>query len=575
MHIDSLAEITPDSAITLFSHLSPGQDHFTQEEKAFYGLLQTKFALASKKKIDSDSTINAVINYYENTKNFPKLAFAYFYKSQISLSSSLDSLAIIYALKAIDKAITTHNLQLSTESYLHLGFIHLLQNLPENALREFKKAYHLTDSIPHPSYYKPLILMHMARAYNLKKILSKPEEETYTDTAINYYHRALDLITDSTCHLLSPAIYQELATIYQLNQDFPKAFKCLESSKDTANIKQYYFKKANIFMSMNELDSAYVYTQKSLSGKGLYQKYTTYDMLYRIERARQNDHEAIKYSDTLLIQADSLIARTIPNKIIDILKKYNEEKLRTKKMNLEIKYEKKKSYSLRISSIIVVLLFLSTYIYIYGYLKKKRLQQSLLKQKNELMLLNQKIQQWDLQVKQNQAKLQQLVQEKKQIADDLHLVSKEKEAILREKDEKLAYYRTQEHEIYMQKSKYEELYSVEFKKLFSSFPISRKISAFGADKIVSEALDDHLQQELMNIMDEVCCNFASRLYTLLQKSTEKTCLCCLIQLQVKPQYIMVLCGLSKEAYYKKCQRIAKELTGKSSASALKEYLSSF
>ena len=71
------------------------------------------------------------------------------------------------------------------------------------------------------------------------------------------------------------------------------------------------------------------------------------------------------------------------------------------------------------------------------------------------MLLNQKIQQWDLQVKQNQAKLQQLVQEKKQIADDLHLVSKEKEAILREKDEKLAYYRTQEHEIYMQKSKYE------------------------------------------------------------------------------------------------------------------------
>ena len=112
--------------------------------------------------------------------------------------------------------------------------------------------------------------------------------------------------------------------------------------------------------------------------------------------------------------------------MIDIQKKYNEEKLRSEKAILQVNYEKQKSRTLQTSFIIVVLLFLGTYIYIYSYFKKKKLQQRMLQQKNELLLLNQKIQQWNQQVKLNQKKIHQLEQEKKQIEADLRIVSKEK-----------------------------------------------------------------------------------------------------------------------------------------------------
>ena len=123
-----------------------------------------------------------------------------------------------------------------------------------------------------------------------------------------------------------------------------------------------------------------------------------------------------------------------------------------------------------------------------------------------------------------------------------------------------------------QKAKYEEMCFVEFKKLFLSFSLARKIPAFGVEKVITDCLNAHSQKQLMDIMDEICCNFASRLYARLQESTEKTCLCCLIKLQVKPRYIMILCNLSKEAYYKQCQRIAENLVGKGNVSALKDYL---
>ena len=112
--------------------------------------------------------------------------------------------------------------------------------------------------------------------------------------------------------------------------------------------------------------------------------------------------------------------------MIDIQKKYNEEKLRSEKAILQVNYEKQKSRTLQTSFIIVVLLFLGTYIYIYSYFKKKKLQQRMLQQKNELLLLNQKIQQWNQQVKLNQKKIHQLEQEKKQIEADLRIVSKRK-----------------------------------------------------------------------------------------------------------------------------------------------------
>lgn len=573
--IDSLANINADSAANSFLQISPVQSNFTHEEEAFYNLLQTKINIALKKDIASDSVINSAINYYEKTGNTSQLAYAYFYKAKINFPSGSDSIAILYTLKAIDKANMVHDLPLITETYNHLGTIYLFQNLPQNAYRAFKTANSHTDSIPRGSYYKPLLLRNMARTYHMKSIFSKENSQQLTDTAIAYYNKATKLLVDSTANDLLFSVYRELSTTYAFRNDFPKALKYMEAGKDSSDLMLYYSKKADLFMRMGELDSSYLYLHKCMDDPRLYLKLSVYNQLYYIERTKQNAYKALEYVDTLLALNDSIIVRTIPDKVIDIQKKYNEEKLRSEKAILQMNYEKEKSRTLQTSFIIVVLLFLGTYIYIYSYFKKKKLQQRMLQQKNELLLLNQKIQQWNQQVKLNQKKIHQLEQEKKQIEADLRIVSKEKEAILHEKDEELALYRKQENEISIQKSKYEKLCFVEFKRLFLATSISRKIPAFGVDRVVTDILTPHSQEQLMNVMDEIACNFASRLYILLQESTEKTCLCCLIRLQVKPRYIMVLCDLSKEAYYKQCQRMAETLIGKGSASGLKDYLNTF
>lgn len=572
--IDSILEENPDSAAGILVQLSHVQSCFSQEEEALYNLLQTKIDIILKKEIASDSVINSVIDYYEKSNNSHRLAYAYFYKGKINFSNSADSLAILYTLKAIDKANIVHNLPLIIEIHNQLGLIYLFQNLPQNSLEEFKKAYSFVEGIPNKSYYKPLLMRNMARAHSLRSYL-QPDGTQYTDSAILYYNNAFSLMTDSTPRSLPISIYRELVTIYLFKNEFSKVFEYLDASIDSTDLILHYNKKADIFMRTGQLDSAVFYAGKCMDDSRLYLRYSVYDKLYQIERDRKNIGKAIEYVDTLFKLGDSLIACTVPDKIIEIQKKYNEEKLRTEKANLEVKYEKEKNHSLRISFIVVLLLILGTYIYIYNDFKKKRLQQSLLKQKNELLLLNQKIQQWNQQVELNHKKIKQLEQDKERIKSDLHIISKEKETILKQKDEELQHYQRQESDMSIQKAKYEELCFVEFKKLFLLMPLSRKIPAFGTDKIITDSLNSQSQKQLMDIMDEIYYNFASRLYVLLQESVEKTCLCCLIKLQVKPKYIMVLCNLSKEAYYKQCQRIVENLIGKSSVSALKDYLNTF
>lgn len=571
--IDSIAEEQPTRAESLFLQLPAGIKNMTQENRAFYNLLQTKIEILLDKKIVSDSIINTVIDYYEKVHDDHLLSYAYYYKAKISLFSEVYPLAILYALKGLDKARITGNYKLMALIHDHLGGIYLFQNLPQNALQEFRQAYTLIDKIPHKYYYQPLFMRNMARAYNLGNILNPAKNGFNGDSAIIYYNKALTYRTDSTPPYVSTSIYRELATIYTLRNEYQKAMDYLEASKDSNDLNVYYSKKADLFMDTEQLDSAGFYIQKCISDQPrLYTKHSIYSKLLRIEKHRGGFQKALEYADTLLLISDSMIAHTIPEEMINIQKKYNEEKLRSEKANLQVKYEKEKSHSLLVSFIVVVLIFLSTYIYIYGYLKKKKLQQSLLKQKNELLLLKQKTQQWTRQVELSQKKIQELILEKKQIKSDLHIIEKEKEFILKSKDEELSHYRKQENDLLTQKAKYEEMCFVEFKKLFLSFSLARKIPAFGVEKVITDCLNAHSQKQLMDIMDEICCNFASRLYALLQESTEKTCLCCLIKLQVKPRYIMILCNLSKEAYYKQCQRIAENLVGKGNVSALKDYL---
>ncbi len=576
LYIETLAEEHPDSAAILLSQITfHDEDLIPDNNKAFYDYLQVKVDIILGKMTLSNSVIRNVVDFYERTYDKHKLAYAYFYKAKLELSSESDSLAVLYSLKALDMAKITDNFNLSVQIHEYMGNIYLFNNLPYNAFHEFQKAYGFIDKIARGYYYKPLLLRDMARTFNLKGILNSDVMTNYNDSAIFYYNKALMSKTNETPRFIMASVNRELASLYMFKENYKKANDFLNASIDTANLNVYYSRKADIFMQMGELDSASFYISKYIYDPNEYTKISSYSKLLQIEKIRKNVCKVLEYTDSLLHLNNDIISHTIPDKIIALQMKYNDEKLRTEKVFLQLKYEKEKSHSLCVYFIVIILFFLSTYIYIYNYFKKKKLQHSLLRQKNELLLLNQKVIQLNLLSELNQKKIEQLEDEKKKIDVDFYMITSERESLLKTKVEELRQYRAQVDEMLVKKEEYKKLCFEAFKKLFLLTPLSDKLPVFGTKKNVSNKINKHLKRQLFEIMDEVGSNYASRLYTLLNDSEDKTCLCCLIRLQVKPRYIMILCDLNKDTYSKQCQRIAEKLVGKSNMSALKDYLYSF
>lgn len=573
---DSLMTDNPDSAGILLQDLHSRIPGFSKEERAYYCLLQSQ-AEYQTGKVTSDSLIKVAVSYYEKSSDRILLAKSYLYLGKINTLLKNDSAALIYYIKAIECVPHESNEKLSADIYYSIGSIYLMQNLPDQSLQEFKKAWTYMEKAKAQSSLRFYLLRNMGRAYALQSILRKSDPAD-ADRAISFYEKALESVTSAPQTTEIRTAYRELALLYSDKKNYDKALECLRNGSNTSDTNELYSssgKKAWIYAKMGKLDSAYSLARKNTEDPNIYGKTTAYTLLFEIERKRGRPERALPYVDTLGILNDSIFRYIIPERIIEIQRRYNNEKLRAEKAEVEMEYEKEKSHSLKITIMVILLLISGAVYFTYVYLRQKRLQHSILEQKNELLLLKQQIQVWGRQIEMSRKRTQALQQEKQQVENNLNLIFLEKEKILNEKEDELVLLRKQEEEWLDKKNRYEALCFSEFKKQFSARSFSRKIPAFGATKVITEELSESLQRQLLSVMDETCCNFATRIYDLTQESPDKTCLCCLLKLQVKPRYIMVLCGLSKEVYSKRCQRLAENLTGQSNMQALKAYLYSF
>lgn len=570
---DALMNVDRDSADVLLRSLQPRLSTFSEKEKAYYLLLRTQADYLAG-TITSDSVIQEAVCYYEKSSDENKLAKAYLYQGKASTLLKNDSAALIYYMKAADRASQENDTKLLTDIYNSSGYIYLMQNLPEQALQNFKKAWFYMNASHEQKQFRFYLLRNMARAYSLQRILGS-SPESCTDSAVYYFEKSLaDTFSVPTQEEIR-TVNRELSILYAHMKNYDKAMTYINTGSTSGKPNSSSVTKAWIYAKMGQEDSAYQLARKNTENPNIYSKTTAYDLLFEIERKRGRLKSALSYVDTLRILNDSIFKYVIPESIIEIQKKYNDEKLRAEKAEAEMNYEKEKSHSLMVTLMVILLLISGAVFIAYTYFRQKRLQHSILEQKNELLLLKQKIQVWDQQVQMSQSRIRILQTEKQQVENDLNLVFQEKEKILKEKDAELTLLRKQENEWQEKKCRYEALCFSEFKKQFSAHPFSRKIPAFGSEKVVTDELSATMQKQLMTVMNETCCGFATRIYDLTQESAEKTCLCCLLKLQVKPRYIMVLCGLSKEVYSKRCQRLAENLTGQSNMQALKAYLYAF
>ena len=351
---DTLMNVDHDSAEALLRSMHPRLSAFSEEEKAYYYLLRTQ-ADYQTGNVVSDSLIKEAAGYYEKSPDRAKLAKAYLYLGKVNTALKNDSAALIYYIKAAERATADNDAKLLVDIHNCTGYIYLMQNLPEQALLRFRKAWHCMEASQEQKQFRFYLLRNMARSFSLQNLLG-PSPGTYVDSAVIYFEKALS--DSSSLHSREDIciVYRELSLLYTKMNNYGKALDCIRKGTDPDDPFSSSGRKAWIYAKMGKPDSAYALARKNTEDPNIYGKTTAYTLLFEIERMRGRPERALAYVDTLGILNDSIYKYVIPERIIEIQKRYNDEKLRAEKAEVEAEYEKEKSRSLKITLMVVLLM---------------------------------------------------------------------------------------------------------------------------------------------------------------------------------------------------------------------------
>lgn len=481
--------------------------------------------------------------------NNDTLALVYFHQGQIYTEQNNDSAALLCYMKAKDELKTNPDTNLLMEIHNCIGFIHLMQDLPEEALIEFKEAYSYANRTPELFCFRTMILRNLARAYLVRSILMPNDKTENMDSASITFEKALENITEETSPKVILSVHRELASIYVNKKDFRKALKYLSYQADTCATYADYSVKADIYREMGLPDSACLFLKKCLSASEIYFKRSVFLRLFELEKERKNMEQAVVYADSFLILHDSITKFIIPEKIAEVQQKYESEKLRSEKAELELKNERSK-YSLLIAILFFITLFVVSYLLIQRLRSKQRiLQIEMLQKENELLLNRETIDSLKKQINENQLRIRDL----------------------QESDTN----KTKVNDITLKLNEYKEINRTLGKCLFQKMPIANLLPIFQTRRKVVFELSEKEKEELIATTDLAFSDFSSRLIAHFGRLSQTyLCICCLLKLQVSSRNIQRLCNLEEDNYYKSRQRLAVKF-GLENTKALDCFLEEF
>lgn len=498
-------------------------------------------------KENNASTLFTDLDYNTDT-----LALAYYHLGRNYAKLNNDSAAFLCYMRAKDEALKDGNVDLLADIYNRVGFIHLLQDLPEEALSELQIAYRFADGKPGLHYYRTEILRNMARAYQLRSILMPGRKDRQDmDSAIMMFEKALDVTTDKTSEKVISSVRRELASIYTDRKDFQKALIYLGAESDSCVPSVLFSIKADMYKRMGMLDSACYYLRQCLPASEIYFKRSVFYRLFEMEKQKGDMKQAVVYADSFLILHDSITKFVIPEKIAEIQQKYESEKLRSEKAELKLKNERSK-FTLFVVLVCFVLLLVGSYILIQRLRAKQRtLKIKMLEKENELLLNKETIDSLKKQILENQERIKQLYVERD------------------------ASYLSEVSDIALKLQEYKEMNGALGKCLFQKMPISKLIPAFQMKKKNVTELSAEEKDALIEAVDLAYPDFSARLVAGFGKfSQTNLCICCLLKLEVSARNIQRLCALEEDNYYKSRQRLAVKL-GLDNTKSLDSFLIEF
>lgn len=354
VHAESVMFDHPDSALHILEAMPMPSARRDKENHALWCLLVTQAQYKRMMKIPSDSLVRIAYDYYKSTDNARRKAMATLYMGCVNYDLENIEEAIQFYLDAKAEMEKTMDYKLGYLIMSGLGNIYLYRNLVDYALEACNQAYDyaVKDS---NKRYQTTSLRYLARCYYLRGDLEK---------CIHIYQFASRQALELNGNDFYNALQLELAMVYANSQRFSQA---LMIAKELPFSAQKLLLIGQTYLSLNKVDSAYIYLNRALCTDNIYTKKSVYEVLYKLCEDSNYNQYMKKCCDSLLLYKDSIIALDKGKEIIAYKEKYDHQKLITEQQRLKLE----KADAQRLLFIITICLIVV--IAVVAYLYQKRL----------------------------------------------------------------------------------------------------------------------------------------------------------------------------------------------------------
>ena len=536
--VDSIMDIADDSAqiaIKMLNALKPEWSKYTKAQRMRYDLLYHKAMNKAYIDFTSDSTMLAVVDYYEHHGTANDKMLAYYILGCVYRDMHEAPMALEYYNKATEQADTAaQDCDYATlcRVYSQMGVLFSKQYLPYQELFSFEKATHYA--------YKAHDTLNAIRYY-----YNKTGAYTYLDnedSAIIVNTRAAELFRKHGYDRDADIAFGCNYVYYLKRNNIDKAKKAFEAYNranfaGNQNYEDSYafllYEKGLFFLQTNQLDSAYCKLNESLKlSKSFSNKAITTKTLAQYYLKSNNPILAAKYAMKSTEYNDSDLVRVRKTQLHQIQAMYDYSRSKRLAMVAEQKSEKRIMVIYVVILCSTILFCLSIFIY--------KLQMN--KKNHRISLIQQLYNDSLLKLQSNQRELQRVKD-----LNELEVIQQKEEVIMNLKNtikdirEKFSGSLLSDTDIILQNS-----------------AIFRKIQFITLHP--KEKLSNEDWIELSDFIEQLIPSFPQILKNRLTEKEYHICL--LIRLHISPSSISNLVGLSNSGVSLSRKRMLEKVSGK-------------
>lgn len=363
--IDSLADVQPDSALSLLKSMSKEMESASEATNMYYRLLKVKLEYKCYLNDTDKSDILKVLEYYQKSNDNSKLPTALFYAGKFYTDKGDYPQALEYYQKAdelMENPIDSKTRKLKALNSLYIGYSMLDQSLERQASNYFKKSAELSK------LNKDTTLLLFAKrdlgnCYKNREII---------DSALTIYEEAYKLARKYDNGIMTAEIEAQIAYCYNIMGNYQEATQHIDNAMtqlgNKDNWKTFYSIKAMILASENKLDEAVPYLDQLEKKGNIYNKGFSTGMLTQYYYQKGDIENMMEYYKRNITYTDSISKITSPENIARINALYNYNLKEKEKAKLKNKLER--DNLLIISGSVVVTLLLIIIFFVVRIRKK-------------------------------------------------------------------------------------------------------------------------------------------------------------------------------------------------------------